>query len=426
MRRGSALIMALWIIAVLSIMVLSFATEAHMQTGINIYVRERNRVNRLVDAGQILAEVVLVDYKNVSDWVEGEDEQELFEDDRWYKEKRALKNDSKCTIGPILLDEEDEDSGTVTIDIELSESGGNGININELFAGGTDKSYQLRWQMILRLAGIPEDLEVSTSDGERHTLMNLLVASWNDWRDEDDSVTSGPLEDGTVEDGAESQWYEEYDEDNDVADEDKRRPRNGSIPDINELEMVRGFYDFPSVLHGGLLYDNLPETKETRGRKKDRDKEEESEDNPRFAGIFSLGVLGVSGSSKVNANDCTVNQLLTVPGIFDEEEDEDDMTESRERAQAIIDTLSIMPDYDVDERLTRWPYKDFNDLCQRVSDEFDVDIGSEASQYLIFKPDDKSEFRVTITGESMGMKHKVRAKCYVKDNKVRYTEWRED
>ena len=40
-RAGSALVMALWIILVLSIMVLSFATEAHMQAGVNVYVREK-------------------------------------------------------------------------------------------------------------------------------------------------------------------------------------------------------------------------------------------------------------------------------------------------------------------------------------------------------------------------------------------------
>ena len=70
MRRASALLMALWVIAVLSIMVLSFAYEARQQTGINVYVRERNRVNRLVDAGRILAEVVIADYANASEWAE--------------------------------------------------------------------------------------------------------------------------------------------------------------------------------------------------------------------------------------------------------------------------------------------------------------------------------------------------------------------
>ena len=42
-RRGSVLVMALWIIAVLSVIVMSFAFEARQQAGIDIYVRERNR-----------------------------------------------------------------------------------------------------------------------------------------------------------------------------------------------------------------------------------------------------------------------------------------------------------------------------------------------------------------------------------------------
>ena len=42
-RRGSVLIMALWIIAILAVMVVSFAFEARQQAGIDVYVRERNR-----------------------------------------------------------------------------------------------------------------------------------------------------------------------------------------------------------------------------------------------------------------------------------------------------------------------------------------------------------------------------------------------
>ena len=76
MKRASALLMALWIIAVLSVMVLSFATEAHLQTGINVYVRERNRVNRLMDAGRVLGEVVLLGYEDAKEWSEGENEDE--------------------------------------------------------------------------------------------------------------------------------------------------------------------------------------------------------------------------------------------------------------------------------------------------------------------------------------------------------------
>ena len=132
MRRASALLMALWIIAVLSVMVLSFAAEAHLQTGINVYVRERNRVNRLVDAGRILAEVVISDYANASDWSEDEDTAELFENDRWFKEKRELKEGRPCEIGPILIDEDNPDSGTVKVGICMTS----GLNITELSLEG--------------------------------------------------------------------------------------------------------------------------------------------------------------------------------------------------------------------------------------------------------------------------------------------------
>ena len=111
MKRGSALIMALWIIAVLSVMAMSFAFEAHQSAGINVYVRERNRVNRLVEPGRILGETVMLGFSEAKEWSEDEDEKDLDEEDRWYREKRALKFDTRCTIGPILLDEDDEDSG---------------------------------------------------------------------------------------------------------------------------------------------------------------------------------------------------------------------------------------------------------------------------------------------------------------------------
>ena len=62
-RRGSVLIMALWIIAILSVMVISFAFEARQQAGIDIYVRERNRVRRLIDSGRVLGAVVLLRYQ---------------------------------------------------------------------------------------------------------------------------------------------------------------------------------------------------------------------------------------------------------------------------------------------------------------------------------------------------------------------------
>ena len=127
----------------------------------------------------------------------------------------------------------------------------------------------------------------------------------------------------------------------------------------------------------------------------------------------------------IDSGICTVEQLLTIPGIYNEEDTEDQM-EAEEIARAIVDTLKVMPDYDVDENRSWWPYKDWQDLCTRVSDAADVEIGNEAQQYVCFKPEATSIFKMKITGASMGMKREVNCECYVKDKKVRYIKWRED
>ena len=396
--------MALWVIAVLSIMVLSFASEAHLQTGINVYMRERNRVSRLVDAGRILAEVVLSDYANVSEWSEDEDADKLFEDDRWYKEKRDLKSGRPCVIGPILVDEENPESGTVKVEMRITR----GLNINEL-TPDSDQNWRLRWEMLLKSHGIPEDYEVEAYDSQHHSrsrfnLINLLIASFADWVDADDNSTSIDGEDC----GAESNWYEEEYDDNNVDDEYKRYPRNGPIPDIKELSYIRGFREFPVVLTGGVL-----------------NPEEDPKDQITVKGIAEM--FNTVGSAKVYVNDCTRDELMTVPGIFDEE-DEEDFEKSTENIDAILGAKSEEPDYDVDETQSWWQYKDFQDLQQRVADYGgnNAQVGTEASNYLLFKPDDTTIFEITIECESMGMTRSVKAKAYLKDKDVRYVEWEED
>ena len=434
MKRGSALVMAIWILAVLSVMVVSFAFEARQQAGINVYLRERNRVKRLIEPGRVLGEIVMLGHAEAKEWTEDEKEAEMDEDDRFYKEKRALKFETRCTIGPILMDEDDEDSGTVTVEIELANSGDGGININELYSGG-DQQYKLRWQMILRNAGILEDLEVEVKDADgrgtkRHNLMNHLIACWNDWRDDDDNVSRGPLDDQEPEedDGAESAWYKEYYEEQekeyrgksrDVAKEDRRLPRNGSIPDVKELAYIRGFKDFPSVLRGGKLYDGTPLEEEF--------KDKGSEENPQLSGI--VGLFGTKGTSKITITpETSIEQLMTIPGIFPE--DLDDQEENRMLAEAILGTLKVMPEDDdnVDPNREWWPYKDWNDLVKRVEDFADTNakLGNEAKEYIEWQASETSEFKMKITAESMGMKHEATCTCYVKDKKVRYTEWREN
>lgn len=416
-RRGSALVFALWIIAVLSIMAISFAYEARQQAGINIYVQRRNRVTRLIDAGQIIAEVILLNYRDVADWSEDEDADKMLEEDAWYKEKQNLKSSSRCTIGPVFLDEDDPEGSLVTIEIEASNSGSKGvININELYKGSdgsADSKYNERWWMIFRSHDIPEEL--NTPNEGRINLWNVLIASWNDWRDSDDTVTSF---DG-VECGAENEWYEELEEkfkgiDEETKIELTRRPRQGPIPDVKELEYVRGFRDYPQVLTGGVI-----------------NPWEDEKDQITVKGIMDL--FCTEGSSKININNISgTDALITIPGIYDDPEDDDCVEEAREIAEAILAAMAQPPeDRDVDESLGKWPFKDWNDMLKRVDDlngstVGSSDIGSEANNYLSFTAEEDTVFKIKITGECQGMTKSVEAEGYVKDKKVRYVKWSEN
>ena len=419
MKKGSALIFAIWTIAVLSIMALSFAYEAKQQTGVNIYVQRRNRVTHLIDAGQMLAEIVLVNYRDVADWTEDQDDDKMLEDDVWFKEKQELKSSSRCTIGPVYLDEDDPEGSLVTVEIQTANSGSKGvININELYSGSdgsADSKYNERWWMIFRSHDIPEELD--TPKEGRINLWNTLLASWSDWRDSDDTVTSMDGE----ECGAENEWYEKMEEDFKDIDEDtknelKRRPRQGPIPDVKELEYVRGFRDYPAVLTGGVI----------------NPWEQDEKDRITVKGIMDM--FCTEGSAKININNCnSIDALITIPGIYDDPSDDDCVAEATEVAQAILAALETMPDdgREVDETRTSWPFKDWQDMLTRVEDlsGFSVgssDIGSEAQNYLSFQAEEDSVFKITITGESHGMTRSVEAEGYVKDKKVRYVKWSEN
>lgn len=416
MNRGSALIFALWTITVLSIMSLAFAYEAHQYSGVNLYVRERNRVGYLIDAGKIFAEIILTSYKDVTDWSEDQDDEELLEDDVWFKEKQTLKSTSKCKIGPVFLDEENPEGTLVTVEIESANSGSEGvININTLCADsgqGGDSKYMERWWMIFQAHQIPEELD--TPDEGRINLWNILIASWNDWRDSDDTVTTIDGE----ECGAENEWYEEMEEEFDKLDENeanelRRRPRQGPIPDVKELQFIRGFREYPQVLTGGVI-----------------NPWEDEKNQIKVKGIMSL--FSTDGSDKININNVqSVEALLTIPGIYTDPEDEEAIEEAREIAEAILAAQKVMPkDREVDESLTSWPFKDWDDMINRI-DELDSpvnssDIGSDAKNYIIYQPEDNTVFKIKITGESIGMSRTVTAEGYVNDKAVRYVKWSEE
>ena len=457
-RHGSVLVMALWIIAILSVMVVSFAFEARQQAGIDIYVRERNRVSRIIDSGRVLGEAVILGYKDAPDpdIKSGEpDWNDAFEEDRWVIEKYDLKTDHKCVIGPIRLDEEDpdeadEDAPTITVELKF-ESATSKIDINSL----TDAKGLEILKTVLRDSGIDDELEVEIEDADRsgrkkHNLLNLLVASWKDWRDEDDAVSRGPFESGTDynynpqdDDGAEKSWYEERDEEDEIPVKDRRVPANGPIKKLEELSYIRGFRDFPSVLTGGRLYEGT-EQDDTRG-KRGKDEMDELE-NPQLAGIMDN--FKVSGGMKLELNDETREKdLKTILGPMYDPEDMSATEDLNDLVQAILTALKTMPEDDdnVDETRTWWPFKDFGDLERRVDDVgFGEKVPEDLKEYIRWPgesaasssgksdkdkkgaSEDVEKFSMTITGESLGMKYVVRARCVVEENKVKYIEWSEN
>ena len=207
---------------------------------------------------------------------------------------------------------------------------------------------------------------------------------------------------------------EEFDKlDENEANELRRRPRQGPIPDVKELQFIRGFREYPQVLTGGVI-----------------NPWEDEKNQIKVKGIMSL--FSTDGSDKININNVqSVEALLTIPGIYTDPEDEEAIEEAREIAEAILAAQKVMPsDRDVDESLTSWPFKDWDDMINRIN-ELDSpvkssDIGSDAKNYIVYQPEDNTVFKIKITGESMGMSRTVTAEGYVNDKAVRYVKWSEE
>ena len=421
MKRGSALVSVIWTLAVLSILIASYAMDAHLQTRINLYLRERMHVDHLTEAGIAIAEVILLDYQNVTVPTEGGNEnttqsdiEEKLEDDRWYLEKVALKDNRECDTGAIPVDALDRENGTVTVKIKPIESK---WNINLLYAGG-DANYDKIWEAILIASGIPADEE---------ELIESIVASWCDWRDEDEGATG--------EYGAEtefySQAYEDYQRNMDNPDSKEARlyknyrakSRNGEITDLDELKCLRGFNEFDdepisadALLDGGIL-----------------NPDEKEEDQIRVTGIRKY--FTIFGNGKINVNIADANTLATVPGIYqgDGNHDDEAVTNAADLAETIVQCRQmgegeIIRDKSASASDATGSYSDWNDLQTRVQEAVHTGTGEylqqEAQQFLSYAPE--QYFEVTITGTAMGISHSIKATVLVQDSKVRYIRWQED
>ena len=404
-KHGSAIVGAVWILAVLSVLIATYAVDAQLQTRVNLYLQERVRVDHLTDAGIAIAEVLLLDYQNVS-VDEGTDYEEKLEDDRWYMEKVDLKDNRECSTGAVPVDALNPDGGRVTVKIKPIESK---WNINNLYPQG-DSNYAKIWEAVLAASGIPEEYW----DG--------IVDSWCDWRDTDGAKTG--------EGGAETEFYKEMYEDfidgRDVEKNQNYLPasRDGEISDLDDLMHLKGFNEYEeepisaqAILDGGIL-------------------------NPLAKKSEQIEVTGlrkyftVFGSGKINANIADKDILMTVPGIWQPSGSgmnsfrDNDVTNATDIADAIVEIRATGNQREnikggrMDDDVGT--FKDWNDLQSRVQEAIGggTYIQQEAEQFLSYAPE--KFFEITIIGESLGITHMIKAVAIVQDSKVRYIRWQED
>jgi len=197
------LIVALWIVVLLSMLVGAFAFDAHVEARLTSYYKKRTRAEYLARSGVEIAEMLM----QKSGKVGRSEEANPDEDDRWFDSAKRLAR------GLALRGVSEElGSGTVTVDV-----------VPEPALRNVNKLTEEDWERILEVCNIPEELWAE------------LIDAVNDWLDKDDERRD---------DGAETlDYYATLDE--------PYSARNGPLDAVGDLSYVRGFTR--AILYGGVV-----------------------------------------------------------------------------------------------------------------------------------------------------------------------------
>ena len=280
-RGGFALIAVIWTVAVLSLLVCSFAMDAYMEGKTAMYVRNRHQATALMESGLTLAGMLMERQEDVS----GEETEEEVEKDRWIAPAIRLKRGQRVEVFQRLYYDEAGHLQFETADVEGAAEGETPDaeifvaiepeparwNINKLTRSGFGDYADLIWERILTLAGVPEE-----DQGE-------LVDSFYDWVDEDSLTVSS--------EGAESDYYENLDP--------PYTCKNGPLDTVSELAYIKGFDRNGGVLLKGGVWN--PEENEAR----------------QFTVQGIEGLFTTYGAGKINVNAAPREVLLTVPCLED-------------------------------------------------------------------------------------------------------------
>ncbi len=201
--EGSALVLVLWAIGLLSVLVVSMTFDAHVESRITLWLRNRTKAQALTRSGMEIAELLLIK----SDAMR---QNRDMEEDRWYEPAKSLSEGLAVRNFKDALGD-----GTITVDIVPEPAR---RNVNRL---QTDED----WERILDVGGITEDLG----------LWPVLIDSFMDWLDRDDIPRMH---------GAETEDY--Y-----ALLDPPYRAKNGPLDTVEELLLIRGFNR--AILFGGVL-----------------------------------------------------------------------------------------------------------------------------------------------------------------------------
>ncbi len=266
-RRGSALILVLWVIGMLSLLVVSFAFEAHLEGKVVSFARKRRKAESLAMSGMQLARMLLNKQLSVS----GNESESAAAEDRWHVPALTIKRGGSITL------EEPLGEGTIRLDIEPEQVW---RNINKLAAED--------WERMFQAIGLPEDYWPE------------LIDSYFDWIDPD----SLPRQDGAES----SDYYETLDP--------PYQARNAPLDTVRELLLVKGFKE--AVLSGGILNPEEPKERQiviTNGVQNLLTTFGDGKVNVNAVGYGNIGVLlSLPGVTELGANAILEERLRSTYG----------------------------------------------------------------------------------------------------------------
>ena len=362
-KGGSALIIAIWTISLLSILVLSFALDAMIEGRISTYMRQRRRVDYLTQSGVAIAEMLL-EKKNSVSGASSADDQE----DRWKQPALRIKRGQNAVV------EEEIEEGVVRVEIIPEEAR---WNVNLLVGS----QYDAVWEQIFENAGIPQEY------------YSELIDCWNDWIDKD-SISSS--------DGAEDDYYETL--------EPPYKARNRQIDTVDEMLLIKSFGK--AVLNGGILNpeeDNKELQIHVRGIKELFTTYGDGKINANSAPMEVL--MTIPGIDEITAGAIIEEREGANAGMttLGRSMSSSSSSSSSKSSAGTSDTTGDEEDYS---------FKSTGDFMSRIPG---LDTG--VSQYIDTQA---KTFRLIIEGRAAGISHKIQVIAEYDGKMVRYLQWRED